>query len=608
MSEKQPSILSYLHPYDVLSNEARDEILAQSDWIYIAKGGVIYRIGEHLKGLYIIVNGQVSVTDENNAQISLLNRENSFGERGLLRDGIAATTAVAQEDCRLLCIPAAVFQKMRKQHHEIGWFFDRRGRAQVAARALPDTLTSVRIKTLMAANPATCTPDTTIGDAASAMRDKHISCLCVVSDGRLVGIVTLRDLVNKAMADDLPNGTAVSAIMTTNPRFLPPSAIGSDVLHTMMEFRLGHLPVVSSGRLIGIVTQTNLTRFQASYAANFVSEAAHATSVPELAQITDRIPRLLVHLVAAGNRHDVVTRMITDIADVVTRRLLRMAEDKLGPPPARYLWLACGSQGRQEQTGVSDQDNCLILQNGLSADQLAYFEPFAQFVSDGLHACGYVYCPGDMMATNPRWRQPVSIWADYFHSWISNPVKEAQMLASVMFDLRPIGGDSTLFDDLQATTLKAAASNSIFTAHMATNALSHATPLGLLRGLSTIRAGEHRNTIDMKLNGVAPVVDLARMYALQGQLPELNTRARLQAALDAGIISTSGGHDLIDAYDLVAQTRLEHQTKTIKGGAAPDNFLPPATLSGFERSNLRDAFVVIKTMQSALMQGRGILA
>lgn len=181
------------------------------------------------------------------------------------------------------------------------------------------------------------------------------------------------------------------------------------------------------------------------------------------------------------------------------------------------------------------------------------------------------------------------------------------MLASVMFDLRAIGGDTSLFDGLQSDTLKAAASNSIFTAHMARNSLTHQTPLGLLRGFATIRSGENRNTIDMKLNGVVPVVDLGRMYALKGTVKAVNTRARLQAALGAKIVSASGGRDLMDAYDLVAQTRLEHQARLIKKGKTPDNFLPPDTLSDFDRSHLRDAFVVIKTMQSALMQGRGVL-
>jgi len=320
-----------------------------------------------------------------------------------------------------------------------------------------------------------------------------------------------------------------------------------------------------------------------------------------------RIPNLAVQLVAAGNRHDMITQMITDIADVVTRRLLALAEAKFGPPPARYAWLACGSQGRQEQTGVSDQDNCLILEDGLDADALAWFDPFARFVSDGLHACGYVHCPGDMMATNPRWCQPVSVWRDYFAHWIASPGKEAQMLASVMFDLGVIGGDATLFGGLQAETLKASVRNSIFTAHMATNALAHGTPLGLLKNLATIWSGEHRNTIDMKLNGVVPVVDLGRMYALQGRLDVVNTRARIEAAIAGRIISPGGGRDLLDAYDMIAQSRLDHQAERIKQGQAPDNFLPPVDLSSFERSHLRDAFVVVKTMQSALMQGHNVL-
>lgn len=605
MTIDQSLFLSYLHPYDVLSDDARNDILEQSEWIDIGKGRAIYNFGARLRGLYIIESGQVSITDENGVSLSLLNRENSFGERGLLRDGVAVTTATADEDCRLLCIPAALFQELLRQHEAFRRFFDRRSPAPASVSS---DLTSVRVEALMTKGPAACTPDTAIQEAARIMRDRHVSCLCVVTDGRLDGIITLRDIVNKAVAADLSKDTPVSTIMTANPRALSPSAIGSDVLHLMMEYRLGHLPVVSAERLVGIVTQTDLTRFQATHAASLVAQAAQARSVPDLADIAARIPRLLVQLVAAGNRHDTVTRMITDIADVVTRRLLRMAEDKLGSPPAKYLWLACGSQGRQEQTSASDQDNCLILEDGISDKDMQYFGRFAQFVCDGLNACGYVYCPGDMMATNPRWQQPLSVWKDYFKGWIASPSKEAQMLASVMFDLRPIGGDETLFENLHAQTLKSAAANSIFTAHMATNALTHATPLGLLRGLTTIRAGEHRNTIDTKLNGVIPVVDLGRMYALQGQLPDLNTRARLRVAQTTGIISESGGNDLIDAYDFVAQTRLEHQANLIKQGRAPDNFLPPATLSGFERSHLRDAFVVIKTMQSALMQGRGVLA
>ncbi|MEM8850134.1 MAG: DUF294 nucleotidyltransferase-like domain-containing protein [Pseudomonadota bacterium] len=604
MTDDVLTLLSRQHPYDRLSDPLRRTVAAQVERVEVRAGEPVYGFGETLKGLYLIAVGQVEIRDQGGTVVSLLEIGNSFGERGLLRDGLAVTSAVAVSDVALIRLPPSLFHELWDTQADFRRFFDR-GRPDAATR--PPDLASVRVETLMAKAPVTCAPATSVGEAARLMRDQHISCLCVVEDDALVGLVTLRDLVNKALAEGVGADAPIRTVMTTGPRTLPPSAIGSDVLHMMAEHRMGHLPIVGPEGLVGIVTQTDLTRFQTTQSAGLVADATGADTVAALAEVTRRIPRMLAHLVAAGNRHDTVTRMITDVADVVTRRLLHLGQVVLGPPPAPYLWLACGSQGRQEQTGVSDQDNCLIYEDDVDERGRDYFEKLAIFVTDGLNECGYVYCPGDMMATNPRWCQPVSVWRDYFAHWIAHPSKEAQMLASVMFDLRPIGGDATLFEGLQAETLQLAATNSIFTAHMATNALAHGTPLGLLRGFATIRSGEHRDTIDLKMSGVVPVVDLGRMYALQGKLEPVNTRTRLEAALAAGVVSPRGGRDLLDAYDLVAETRLKHQAEQIKRGMAPNNFLPPAQLSDFERSHLRDAFVVIKTMQSALMQGRGIL-
>ena len=152
-----------------------------------------------------------------------------------------------------------------------------------------------------------------------------------------------------------------------------------------------------------------------------------------------------------------------------------------------------------------------------------------------------------------------------------------------------------------------AAINSIFVAHMVSNSLKHNPPLGLFRGFATVRSGEHKNTIDLKHNGVVPVVDLGRIYALKGQLPQANTRARIAAGIEAGAVSGSGGRDLLDAYDMIAEMRLDHQAAQIKRGEKPDNFMAPSHLSDFERSHLRDAFVVVKTMQSAAGSGGGYL-
>ena len=182
------------------------------------------------------------------------------------------------------------------------------------------------------------------------------------------------------------------------------------------------------------------------------------------------------------------------------------------------------------------------------------------------------------------------------------------MLASVMFDLRAIGGDAALLSGLQAETLQMACKNSIFVAHMISNSLRHQPPLGLLRGIATIRSGQHQGHIDMKMNGVVPVNDLARIYALKGQIPAVNTRARLEAAEDAGVISGPGARDLIAAYDLIQTTRLKSQLDQIRAGRQADNFVSPSDLPDLQRSHLRDAFVVVRTMQSAAGQRMGALA
>lgn len=596
------SLLPFLkqtHPYDGMDPAALEALAVQLIRQNVEAGQTVYAHGDDLDGVWLIASGAVEVTDGNGALVSVLRARNHFGERGLLRDGKAATTAVVTKDAELYLLPAAVFRQAMTDAPAFNRYFNRGGTRGMTQGGIM----TLKLGDMLTHAPVTCTPDTTIRDAAKLMREHRISSLGVVQGDLLVGLITVRDMNNKVIAEGRDPSAPVSDVMTADPVSLRPEALGSDVMHTMIDRRIGHIPVVEQGHFVGMITQTDLTRFLASNQANMVADVTRAGTVAEMADVTRRLPELLMQLVGSHLAHDVVTRKVTDIADIVTRRLLKMAEAQFGPAPVPYCWAACGSQGRREQTGVSDQDNCLIIDDSATEDDMRWFEQTARFVCDGLNACGYVYCPGDMMATADRWRQRLKTWKGYFHRWITQPDEEAQMLASVMFDLRPIAGDERLFDELQEGTLKAAGKNSIFVAHMIGNSLKHIPPLSLFRGFATIKSGEHRHQVDMKHNGVVPIVDLGRVYALRGQLSVVNTRSRIDAAIEAGIISDSGGRDLLSAYDTIATVRLEHQAALVRAGEKPDNYLTPSTLPAFERSHLRDAFVIVRTMQSSLGSG-----
>ena len=597
-------------PFDLLPAETHPLLSEHTRRLHIDAGQVVFQEGKALAGLYLLENGAIDIEATGSDLVSRRSPGDVMGERGLLRDGNAMLTARTVEPSDLLLIPKDIFLQLMDDVPAFADWFARAAPTLPAQQREDQTiggLTALRVRDLMSSTPILCPPETVVSEVARLMRDHGISSVVVADDDKLQGIVTGRDLTGKVLAERRSADTPVAEVMTPNPITIPPQAVGLEALMTLAGNSISHLPVEENGKIVGLIGKTDLFRKQATTASHMASEIVQADSAEQMARVMERVPQLLAQLVFSGTRPDAVCRRITDLTDAITGRLLVLAEQEFGPPPVPYLWLACGSQGRREQTGVSDQDNCLILDDAATPEDDAYFAKLAQFVSDGLNTCGYVYCPGDMMATNPRWRQPRRVWRDYFAGWIAQPDPMAQMLASVMFDLRPIGGDESLFDNLNSETLEAAKGNTIFVAHMVRNSLKHTPPLSLFRNFALIRSGEHKNMLDLKHSGVVPVVDLGRVYALQGAIEKVNTSERLEAARDAGVLSKSGAHDLIDAYQLIAETRLRHQAEQVRAGKSPDNFMAPGQLSDLERSHLRDAFMVVKTMQSYLGHGRSTL-
>lgn len=611
MSDPEADILASLTryaPFDMVPAAALKVLGSSLTRIAAEAGQTLSYEGERLEALLVIESGSVEIETDGSGPLALRGPGDVIGERGLLRLGRATLTARVAEDAVLIRLPKERFYDLIDEVPAFAAWFQRASPARPAdSGADAAGLTALKVADLMTKGPVTCPVGAGVRDVARLMRDNGISSVILMEGELPAGIVTVRDLANKVLAEGLDGTTPVARVMTSDLITIAPDALGLDALMRLADHNISHLPVAEGGRIVGLIGRTDLFRQQAATASHMIADIVDAGSAAEMVRVVAQVPSLLTQLVSAGAGASAITRRITDITDAITRRLLVLAEAELGPPPVPYLWLACGSQGRREQTGQSDQDNCLILDDAVEPGHDAYFQALAAFVSDGLHACGFVYCPGDMMATNPRWRQPRRVWRAYFAGWIAQPDNQAQMLASVMFDLRPIHGETALFRDLQAETLAMARRNSIFVAHMVSNSLKHTPPLGLLRGFALIRSGEHKDMVDLKLSGVVPVVDLGRVYALRGELMAVNTRERLEAAREAGVISKAGAHDLIDAYDFIAETRLRHQAAQIRAGERPDNFMPPAQLSELERNHLRDAFMVIKTMQSSAGQGRGVM-
>jgi CBS domain-containing protein len=389
--------------------------------------------------------------------------------------------------------------------------------------------------------------------------------------------------------------------MTQGVQVIAPDVPGFEALLTMTRLGVHHLPVVDRGRVLGVVTTTDLVRHQGASTVYLGGAVRRSGSIDELVQATTRLPEMQVQMVAAGATPRHLGQAVGAVVDALTRRLLQLAEAELGPPPCPYAWLAFGSQARHEQSVLTDQDNGLLIADE-GAGQDAWFERLARFVNDGLHACGFARCPGDVMASNPTWRQPLRGWRQHFDGWIERPESKALMHASIFFDLRAAAGDESLALRLQTHFLSKLRGNEVFLALLTANAIRHVPPLGFFRGFVLVRGDEHADTLDLKRGGMMPIVELARIHALAAGSTALGTVERLREAAERHTLSGGGAEDLEDALAFVSTLRARHQADQIKRGLPPDNHVRPGELSPLERSQLKDAFAVVRRQQEALAQ------
>ncbi|WP_419797292.1 MAG: DUF294 nucleotidyltransferase-like domain-containing protein [Terasakiella sp.] len=597
------------HPFDLLPEAALEKLPTSIEVRYARRGTVLFEPGEENKFLWVVRTGAVETLDPEGNLLARLSEGECFGVRAILRGGIAVNRCEAIEDSLLYLMPVTEFDRLREAYQQFAFFFAPMGGDRLrSARELAETggetgmgLMSAKVRDMLKRAPVTTSADVTIQQAAQQMSKEGVSCLLITEAEKLIGIVTDKDLRNRVVAKGIAYDHPLSEIMTANPTFIQADDYLFDALLTMSRSNIRHLPIIDNGEVAGVVTTTNIIQKQTTSMVYLVGDIYKRNSIAGLREVVKQVPAMVMNLVDTGASAHNIGHVVSTVTDAIATRLLQLAEEKFGEPPVPYSWIVVGSEARHEQTALSDQDNGLILHD--SYDEALhgdYFRNLAKFVSDGLNDCGYIYCPGDVMATNDKWRQPLSQWKNYFAKWIDTPEPEALMLSSVFFDMRSIYGEESLYTELRDFVLKKATGNRIFLSFMAGNALTHQPPLGFFKNFVLIRGGEHDHTFDLKHNGVVPIIDLARTYALDGGLMEVNTEDRLKAAVEKKIISQAGANDLLDALEFISITRLRHQAKQIRNSQKADNFMPPDDMSHFERNHLKDAFNVVKTMQSAL--------
>ncbi len=592
-------------PFEQLSESAIINLVSHLDICYLVKGDFLPPESMKESHFFIIRKGALRYLD---ADDTLLGK---YGEKDICSvfaypEKYNDIRVAVDEDCLLYAIEKHTFLTCVSDYPDIIQFFEQSAeeRLKTTVSSLQDdavinsSLSNTAIDQLYHTPAASIEGHKSIAETAQLMTTLGYSCLVIVDEQKeVIGIVTDKDFRRRCIAEGVSPSEPITQIMTENIATLDIRNTAFDALVHMTSRHIHHLPITKNGRLDGMLTITDLMHFEGQNAINMTSLIHKANSITALAQIGAMVPKLQVKMSKLGTTAEQLGKSVSAITMAFTIRLIELAEQELGAAPVPFAWLSAGSQARQEQFSHSDQDNALIIDNSVTAEQLPWFEQLAQFVCDGLNACGFVYCPGQVMATNPKWRQTEAVWHRYFQQWIDTPDPKALMHSSIFFDLATIYGDKSLLERVRDAMLTRTKQSSLFIAHLSKNALLHKPPLGFFRDFVLTSTGKDTKAMDLKHNGVAPIVDLARIYALSEGISSVNTIERLRQAAGTKSLSKGASANLIDALEFLGSLRLTHQAKQLAAGGKADNFLAPKEISRLEREHLKDAFKVIKSLQ-----------
>ncbi|PWG63557.1 DUF294 nucleotidyltransferase-like domain-containing protein [Spiribacter halobius] len=473
-----------------------------------------------------------------------------------------------------------------------------------AARSLGSESTlDMPLARLMRAEPLSCPPELSVREAVERMHARKVGSMVVVDEAqRPVGIFTLHDL-RALIAARADLEAPIGSVMTPRPCCLSAETYAFEAVVEMAQRHIRHVVVTEGERLVGVVSERDLFALQRINVVHLMRAVARAESLDRLVAARGDISRLIDGMMAHGAGVEQMTRIITLLNDRTVSRVIELCLAEEDDPGVPFTWIAFGSEGRSEQTLVTDQDNAILFDPG-SEDTVAVRQrllPIARRINEALDRCGFPLCKGNIMASNPRLCLSFAEWEEAFRRIVASATPEHLLDSTIYFDFRPVWGDIAFGEHLHQRVLAMASGNSLFLHTLAGNALSVKPPLGVFRDFVTERDPKddvHR--LDLKIRGLTPFVDGARVLCLQAGIEETNTPERFARLAEAEAIRGEEAEAFTRSFAFVQLLRMREHQRQAAAGLPMHNRLDPETLNPMDRRILKEAFRQARRLQRKL--------
>lgn len=563
---------------------------------------------------FIIQHGHVRGETTSNEIAWELDAGESFPIGALLAQRPVHTVVKAATETTCYTLTAPEFKELFERSHVFQDFCTRRlanmldevmrgMQADSTSSLSADNSLSTPLTNLLSSNPVSCSPDTSIKDALKQIEASQRRSIAIVNkQNKPVGILTLRDVLSRVTLAGKDISAPISEVMTPIESTLNDSDFAYQAVLQMAESGIGHVCIVDNQHnFLGLLSERDLFSLQRVGLGNLSRGIQSSTSIKQLKHFSRQVSLFADQMLAQGASVLQLTKLITTLNDLITQKVINLCELETGKPAIEYSWLSFGSEGREEQTLKTDQDNGILFQVPDNETEDSYRKqllPLARRINEALDQVGFPLCPGNIMASNPECCLSYREWQHRFQKWIDSASPENLLNASIFFDFRTLYGNPLPAEELFNWLAEKTGNNSLFRRHMAENALRIRPPLGMFSNFVVSNNKDNPNSFDLKLQGITPFVDAARIFALANNINATNTIERFKNAADKGVLNKESVSAWIEAYQYIQLLRMRNHREQSSQGKALSNYINPDKLNELERRILKEAFRQARKLQS----------
>ncbi len=616
-------------PFELLPDEKLEELSRRAEVKTYPEGTYIFRQDNpSLDVLFVIASGlaEITVTNERGVEsvVGVRRPYDFFGETVVLSRQRYPGSVRAREALVCCLVKRTDLEALIYNNRDFSGFFNallaermRLLYTEIVAEQSYETYASVpsprfhqRVSEVMSRPVITCQTSDPVVQAARKMAEKGISALLVLGpDHAPRGILTEKAITHRLVAERrFPiESCRVEQIMNSNLAQIPPQAFLGQGLATMMREGTKYLIVTEREAVMGILTLFDLIKTPETGSLLLAQEIESRQRIEDLAKIGRQVDPLLSSLLAERASVREILEIMSEIHERMTRAVIRLSEERMkrevGPPPTDYCWINMGSAARHEQTLRTDQDNAIIYEDPPEEEEASadgYFEQLAEYAVEGLFACGFAKCRGDVMATNPKWRRSLSAWVEAIQTWTRSYDPEDTRNLTILLDFRPVWGNMTLATRFWEEIFSAFQASPSARHMLTKDDLQYKLPLSFLGSFVTEKSEPHKNEIDLKKSGSAHIVNGVRIFALENRITEPSTLGRLDQLAGMGAMEAEDAELFGASFEAIMMLRIRENMKKFGNDKPADNYVAPDRLSKREKMILKDALSSVGQLQKLI--------